>query len=63
MSNSEYEQKECEKIQRNREKMVKQGKTLAPFNTTQFIMDEHRNEQPNAFDCKFKIKKKNLIEI
>jgi hypothetical protein len=38
--------------------MVKQGKTLAPFNTTQFIMDVHseenRNEMP-IFDCKFLI--------
>ena len=34
--------------------MVKQGKTLAPFNTTQFIMDEHRNELPHTIDCKLK---------
>lgn len=50
LSNSEYEKKECEKIQRNREKMVKQGKTLAPFNTTQFIMDEHRDEIQQTID-------------
>ncbi len=30
--------------------MVEQGKTLAPFNTTQFIMAEHRNEVPQL-DC------------
>jgi hypothetical protein len=57
LSNSEYEKIECEKIQRNREKMVKQGKTLAPFNTTQFIMDEHRDEIQQTIDCKLKVSK------
>lgn len=47
LSNTEYERKECERLQRNRDKMVKQGKTLAPFNTTQFIMAEHCDDIPN----------------
>jgi len=49
MSCTEYEDKERERLQRKRDQLMQQGKTLAPFNTTQFIMDEHRDEAP-VFD-------------
>ena len=33
--------------------MEKEGNTLAPFNTTQFIMEEHKEELPKL-DCKYR---------
>lgn len=49
----EYERRESERLQRTREHMIRQGKTLAPSNTTQFIMAEHSEENKAHFDCKF----------
>lgn len=41
---------ETNRANRVREEMFAKGQAIAPYNTTQFLMDDHNQEEPNYFD-------------
>jgi hypothetical protein len=44
MSQSEYEPIHSAQVQRDKEKLVRQGNVLAPSNTTQFLIRDHNRQ-------------------
>jgi hypothetical protein len=56
MSQSEYERIHSLQIQRDKEKLVRHGRVLAPSNTTQFLIHDHnRQTTPSTHETTGKI--------